>query len=98
MKYKSKFGVEYFIRKFSALRPSLWTTGTLRRVVSKTHTQHCALGHCKLKESSALLSIFRKFGLSVSRINDDRSETNPQKTPRGRILTALRWIRSQEKK
>ena len=96
-----KYTAEYFIQKFQAIPPGRWTT---RRYFDDRHLRHCALGHCgctgviDTKESLALGSLFRLGGLpNVASVNDGlicASLDFKQKTPRGRILAALRHLQN----
>lgn len=85
-----KYTASFFIRKFKAIPARLWTTGEYH---NKETGKRCALGHCESdKQALPLIGLFRSRGLIVSEVND-RPYRFPQKTPRGRILAALRYIK-----
>lgn len=97
-----RYSVEWFIKKFEKIPPSLWTTGSFR-VHLKDRVLCCALGHCGHgtgrpvpMEALCLMAIFAEAGLSVPRVNDDYSPDAQRKTPKGRILYVLRKIRDKK--
>lgn len=97
-----KYDVDYFIEKFTGIPSRLWCMGTL----TDEHGRHCALGHCYASEnglisSDKLRDLFTRYSHNVVLTNDDNMDYNlgqGRKTPRGRILAALRWIKKQEAK
>jgi hypothetical protein len=85
------YSVRHFIKKFEATHYSHWTT---KNFVSNNGKKFCALGHCNDQEYVALVNIFNNhFGSTVVDINDKPSRKFPQKTPRARILAALKKIK-----
>jgi hypothetical protein len=100
------YTVDYFIEKFKAIPKKEWCT----QVFVNRKGQKCAFGHCgstvdnaSSLESDALenlidtnLSIVSVVN-TVSAINDGRDFRFQQKTPKLRILAALRWIKGREK-
>lgn len=89
-----KYTAAFFIRKFKAIPARLWTTGEYHNTETG---RRCALGHCEAsKQALPLIKLFRDNGLIITWVNDDSaSEKFPQKTPRGRILAALRYIKAK---
>lgn len=96
-----QFTVDYFIEKFEKIPEERWTTG----VYSKDDGQ-CALGHCGMNtgiikyntEADALWDlVYYNIGLSVVRINDAYEKRYSQRTPKQRILAALRDIKKLSK-
>jgi hypothetical protein len=92
-----KYTVNYFIKKFSRIPHSKWTTG----VSNDGKGRRCALGHCtdtnsnKVTEISSLFNIFYENNLVVSAVNDGvfTEIVFKGKHPRTRILNALRYIK-----
>ncbi len=102
---KTKFTVDFFIKKFSKIPARLWTTGEF----VDRQGRRCVLGHCGEEgltipqEARELVRIFSNHGLvPPQRVNDGDHFTVkkqfPQKTPKARILAALKWIEEQAKK
>lgn len=99
-----KYTVDYFIDKFSKIPNKFWITGRFD-APTVDHVKHCVLGHCWRKvggphtqESKALRNLFAEyFHTKPWMINDSRFSNNqfPQKTPRGRILAALKKIKKK---
>ena len=95
-----KYTAEYFIKKFRAIPPRQWTT----RFYTDSKGRHCAVGHCQVvygvstPESRALSKLFfQQDWRGVTDVNDGlicASLGLKQKTPRGRILAALRHIQN----
>lgn len=90
MRYNAKF----FIKKFRAIPSKLWTVGEYRKGNCR-----CALGHCgetnrrDTEQSRALARMFGEaFLCSVMLINDKETAAFPQKSPKARILAALRQV------
>lgn len=93
---KTKYTVDYFIKKFSKIPNNKWTTGQF--VSDLDPTKRCALGHCqvlrggiKTAEASALVKLIKTPTL----INDWYGK---HKTPKGRILAALREVKRAQAK
>ncbi len=92
------YDVDYFIKKFEAIPRNKWITNNYGLQGTGVH---CAYGHCgvsnstsQTKESIELAAMFHVSGMPpVSTINDLRLSRFPQKTPKGRILAALRAIK-----
>lgn len=100
----TQFTKEYFIEKFSAIPDQCWIIGELTD--ENNPNCHCALGHCGVsltndsnyvmtEESEALGSIFEYLypsKLDYQRVYNVNDFYNPSlgKTPKERILTALR--------
>lgn len=84
----------YFIAKLAAIPDKLWCSGSLVDDVGRC----CVLGHCgrsgaNSPEGHALEKLFpsRYYGkLLVARINDGEDPRYQQRTPKARILAALR--------
>jgi hypothetical protein len=103
---KTKYTVDYFIKKFSAIPAKKWCTGYF-----KLGNGHCALGHCgsveygsrayqHTDEGNALIGLTSRIGdnqyACITTINDGLDPNFPQKTPRGRVLAALRQVKKQQ--
>jgi hypothetical protein len=96
-----RYDVDYFIAKFSAIPAKRWTT----RTFDDSFGRRCAGGHCGMRagdryfevpEYRALVGIVSKaLGTFVSMINDGLDPRFKQKTPRGRILAALRLAKKK---
>ena len=89
-----KYDAAYFIEKFTAIPARFWTTKNYR-----DGNRYCALGHCGERsnagakvEANALAELFTSKNLMVTYVNDGHSHLFKQKTPRGRVLAALRSI------
>ena len=97
-----KYNVDYFIKKFRAIPASKWTTETYA-----SGDKCCALGHCGVRDDNmkegygmmaqSLRDLFRGHGLLLLSINDGEEHGYAQKTPRARILAALKDIKKAEK-
>lgn len=96
------YTLNYFIKYFSSIPDNQWCEGTLQR---DDTIQHCALGHCgrrgnkTLSETAESARVCEERQEALNRhlngftvaINDGGDGTeNLGKTPRGRILRALR--------
>lgn len=98
---KKKYTVDYFIKKFSLIPHDDWCIGTYH--VSETD-QCCALGHCGMNEdytppmAKALIGHFANRPFSVSAVNDGEVKKFRQKTPRTRVIAALREIKKKASK
>lgn len=99
-----RYDVNYFIEKFSKIPASKWTTYTFENYAG----QCCALGHCgfqrnisggknKTTEGISLINLINKIGLNVVTINDGDTKYQ-QRSPKARILAALRDVKKQEAK
>lgn len=96
-----KYIIDYFIKKFEAIPRSKWTIREF-----ENDGKYCALGHCGAEyisgrgeslpaEAIALQNIIWHYSsfYGVCDINDGEESTLKQKTPKGRILAALRQIK-----
>lgn len=95
----SKYTVQHFIDKFSAIPDELWCIGEFTN--TDNPAQHCAYGHlgCRpdddeCEEANALDRLFRDHKLLVTAVNDDDGTKwtrlqFKQPTPKARILAAL---------
>jgi len=95
------YDVNYFIKKFEAIPEEKWCRGYLTDPFDSE--KHCALGHCgnicdkHSREPAALNSLFRKYELMVTLVNDlNYIKLFKSPTPKGRILAALYYIKSKE--
>lgn len=92
-----KYDAQYFIEKFEAIPDELWCIG------HSTHPDnaesHCALGHCgtrkgialnMFEDARALWNMFLTDDNDIASINDGTDERYQQRTPKERILAALR--------
>ncbi len=101
-----KYNALYFINKFEAIPESKWCTDRFQNGET-----FCALGHCGSTysnhsspiESFKLLTLFRAYSFSVTKINDGEYDTWNiidttmfGKTPKERILNALYLINAME--
>lgn len=88
-----KYTASFFIKKFKAIPARLWTTGQYH---NEETGRRCAIGHCKPPSQNALIDLFHDKGLVVISVNDCCNDQRfPQKTPKARILAALRYIKSK---
>ena len=98
------YDADYFIEKFLEIPSRLMC---LYDATPDKRGRCCALGHCGMRpgvlpeEAIALLALFHQHGGCAGATNDGngRSTWNlgqGRKTPRGRILSALRWIKKKE--
>ncbi len=104
---KTLYDTQYFISKFLAIPESRWLVGWYEQGEAA-----CAYGHCGegrdgcTSESIALMQLFNEYDLSVTMINDGAltyTASEPQRliikvgrTPRARILMALKYIQEKE--
>lgn len=102
------YTVDHFITKFRGIPLKQWTTGVLLTI----HGRCCALGHCGVRlgpagkgfvwtrEGRDLKALFKNDGIgangSVTNVNDYALKEYPQRTPRARILAALRDIKKAQ--
>lgn len=91
------YTASYFIKKFKAIPAKFWCTNEFTKGV-----QHCALGHCGCVgtyisyEGMSLRDLFHKNEKTndgITKINDGHTLQFKQKTPRARVLAALRSIK-----
>lgn len=95
-----KYDADYFIEKFKKIPANKWTTG----ILENEKGQKCALGHCGLggansidnTESLFLRNLFFEYLNSVlSNVNDDLHTQYTQKSPKTRVLAALKDIKKK---
>lgn len=92
------FSLEYFINKFEAIPEKNWIVGWYWGYTNESGYEkaYCVLGHCRYKigkpseEGNKLIKLFKDNNLCVMDVNDGRDEQFHQKTPKERILTALK--------
>jgi hypothetical protein len=82
---------DYFIAKFEAIPAIKWTTG----VMTNERGQHCVLGHCgeqdrQLNQTPESEALNELLDWDAHTINDGRDRRYQQRTPKKRILAALR--------
>lgn len=101
----TKFDAAYFIGRFEPIPEEQWGTGAF----DNRQGRKCSYGHLGvppggriegevLEEARALTQLFLLHGLDVLEVNDRRDPRFNEPNPRGRILSALRWIKAQEPK
>ena len=102
------YDVDYFIEKFEAIPEELWLFDG-EFVDANNKACRCALGHCGARsgytgdtettpESDALAKILssdKNSYYDVASINDFPSIKYPQRTPKQRILAALRDVKAK---
>ena len=86
-----KYDADYFIRKFSAIPARLWCTDYLMLADGR----RCARGWCGVlpptrEQTPEDIALFRVLNGETVSINNGYLTGYPQKTPRARILAALR--------
>ena len=88
-----KYDASYFIKFFGKIHIKRWMIGDAGINSGKIR---CALGHCGLtgvmkwpKKASALQSVIGEDEI-IARINDGFHDKYQQRTPKARILAALR--------
>lgn len=93
-----KYDANYFIQKFSLISEDQWTESGYM-----DGERRCALGHCgeedsndPTTESEKLDSLFSKYDLRVSLVNDGMCSRYNQESPKARILAALHDIKAME--
>lgn len=95
----NKYTVDYFENKFKKINNNRWITG---QYYNQNKTKFCILGHCGVTmiksthEAMALFKLFKKVTVDIIDMNDGRDEKYRQKTPRSRVLAALRDIRKEQ--
>lgn len=99
-KRKSKYDVDYFIKKFSAIPRSKWCTNSYMKAERRCAFGHCGRGFVWVGGAHVFTDTWEAISLekivvdgSVASINDGKDPRFPQKTPKGRILAALRRIK-----
>ena len=96
------YDADYFIEKFSGIPDELWFEGEFASPANPECKS--ALGHCgaswngrkekHTKESGALLSLFGDTMVSIYFVNNGESQAFIHPTPKGRVLAALAWIKT----
>lgn len=91
---------QFFIKRLSAIADSKWTTNTFRD--GDNPAKRCAFGHCGVswaKMAPMGHALWKMFPSKTSgtpshlaSINDCPSKAYPQKTPKARVLAALRAL------
>lgn len=96
----TNYDADYFIYKFKAIPEGEWCKGKF-----KYSNKFCALGHCGARtgyvkgipEADALSDLFEKnICEELVEINDGTSGEYLQKSPKQRILAALRDIKDKD--
>ncbi len=103
---KTKFDVDYFIKKFEAIPENLFTTDTFR-----SDGQYCALGLCGMNYTNSkwakepinrvpesileARSLLEVLPLTTA-INDGNNSYYQQPTPKQRVLAALYDIKTTQ--
>ncbi len=94
-----KYSVDWFIKEFEKIPASKWIVGSLK----DSYGNCCAIGHCvyTLKNAgNANTKLMLLFAKNLDRgpmmINDNGYKG--LKTPKGRILRALKDIKKKQKK
>jgi len=107
----TRYTIDYFINKFSAIPEELWCTGDFQ-----DGNKFCAQGHCGLKietrelvwhspiivkgplaEVSALWHLFKnRIYMCPGTVNNGWEYTYQQPTPKQRILAALYDIKAKQ--
>mgnify|MGYP005833708425 CR=1 FL=1 len=92
----NKYDLKYFIEKFVAIPDDEWTTNDFENYIG----QRCALGHCGFRkgQTSGFAEgdhLMELLGHEVVAINDGVVTHYKQKTPKQRILAALKDIREK---
>lgn len=91
-----KYDVDYFIKKFKAIPANKWCTYDFYY-----NGKHCAVGHCGVKQMKDIAYNEEAYHLlykvlpEVMEINDNDGLKLKQKTPKGRILAALRKLKTK---
>lgn len=89
-----EYTVDYFIKKFNKTHHSQWCTNILHNA---KRTKFCVVGHCGESidnfGTTESYSIMAVLGNKATDINDGRIDKYQQKTPRSRILAALRDVK-----
>lgn len=109
MTKRNKYTIDYFIRKFTRTKPSEWC-----RYAFRNHKgQSCAMGLCgerynrSTAASTKLCFLFNDHDLHAAYVNDNSRrgiwakrfpKAAKAKTPRGRVLAALRQMQTMKAK
>lgn len=95
------YDVDYFIEKFSKIPENRWC----KYLFKDGYGKMCALGFCgetEIKQTQESLKLRELFFINlnnhVGETNNSPNKLFPQKTPKGRILAALRMIKKMEKR
>lgn len=88
-----KYTIDYFIKKFSKIPDSKWTTKRYKR-----GERCCAFGHCGQKDvfgtkESQALAKYQIDAQYFSGINDGDCEKFQQSKPKARVLAALKYLK-----
>jgi len=93
-----KYDVDHFINKFEAIPDELWTTGKYN-----DGDKCCALGHCgqydaqsHYNEETKALGLLFSVKYDITLINDGKCDRYKQSTPKARILTALKDLKTDQ--
>jgi len=111
MEKETKYTVDYFIEKFSAIPEEMWTVGETEDIDGKK----CALGFCSLKsannsnkETKSLCIILKPYLINIApfRTNHILNEEiwyvndrmiNHNRNPKKNILDGLMWVKDNVK-
>ena len=88
-----RYDADYFIRRFSAIPDEKWCTGAYRKGDAMCASGHCLLwgDHGRRESTNEWRALCDMFGRNApSLVNDGHCPRYRQKTPRARILAALR--------
>lgn len=89
---KEKYSIDYFINKFTKIPAEMWIIGK----VNDDKGRCCALGFCnEMGEMDPLVDLFKEKDLKVPWVNDGKDIRFNQKSPKTRIIAALKWIKEQ---
>lgn len=94
----TEYTIDYFLKKFKKIPNNKWLEGSYH---NPEKTKFCALGHCGVDVGT---STGEGFGImdflgdeyAIAQINDGFHRGYHQKTPRLRILAALRKIKKDQ--
>ncbi len=89
------YDVDYFIKMFKAIPSSQWTA----EVYVNDKGQRCAMGHCWAVTGMrpALRHLFEGHELKAELVNDGLDFRYLQRTPKARILAALKDIKKGQR-
>lgn len=91
-----EYSVDDLIRYLEPIPDDLWCVGILK----DGHGRHCAIGLCYKLTRNAALALSQlcidNYGDCAAKINDDKSASFHQPTPKLRILAALYEIKSKQ--
>lgn len=103
---KTKFTVDYFIKKFEAIPDALWSEwldgeGSDEPLYTPSkRCKTCAIGHCDRKGENTALGMdlfFNTLKITVSKVIHKQHPDYQQPTPKQRILAALYDIKAMTK-